>query len=158
MVPPASADFDYDTDVTLTALSSPDSTFTGWSEAECPGTGSCTVAMISAKSVTANFILTLDSYTLTIINDGTGIGSITSDPSGINCGNTCSIPFDRNTDVTLTAGPGLESTFEGWSGSGCSGNWYLHCNNDQRSDRHGDLHTQSIYTNSGQGMVMESAR
>ena len=41
--------------VTLTASPSAGSSFTGWSESGCPGTGSCVVTMSAAKSVTATF-------------------------------------------------------------------------------------------------------
>ena len=48
--------YDYNTSVTLTATASTDSTFTGWSDGGCSGTGICTVTMDEDKSVTANFI------------------------------------------------------------------------------------------------------
>ena len=114
-----SADFDYDTDVTLTAVNGLESTFTGWSVDECPGIGSCTVTMSEAKSVTATF--TLNKYTLTVGKDGTGTGTVTSDPAGIDCGSTCFADFDYDTDVTLTADPSPDSTFTGWSEAGCPG-------------------------------------
>lgn len=43
------------TTVTLTAAPASGSTFTGWSGAECSGTGSCEVTMSEARSVTATF-------------------------------------------------------------------------------------------------------
>src|SRR5439155_10702421 len=48
------AAFDGGTSVTLTALPDTGVTFTGWSGA-CTGTGTCTVTMDGAKSVTATF-------------------------------------------------------------------------------------------------------
>jgi len=62
--------------VTLTALPSTGSTFAGWSNAGCTGTGTCVVTMDAVKTVTASFILR--SYTITA-SAGTG-GSIS--PSG----------------------------------------------------------------------------
>ncbi len=59
--------------------------------------------------------------TLTVSKSGTGSGTVTSAPGGINCGGTCSAPFDNGTGVTLTAAPVGGSTFTGWSGGGCSG-------------------------------------
>jgi hypothetical protein len=50
-----------------------------------------------------------------------GSGTVTSSPAAINCGTGCRARFDRNTMVTLTATPGSESAFAGWSGGGCSG-------------------------------------
>jgi len=49
--------FGYDNPVTLTAIPSPQSIFTGWSGDGCSGTGTCNVTMSSSKSVTANFNL-----------------------------------------------------------------------------------------------------
>jgi len=49
--------FPYNTQVTLAASPSPTSIFTGWSGAGCHGTGTCTVGMSSAQSVTATFNL-----------------------------------------------------------------------------------------------------
>ena len=48
-------------------------------------------------------------------------GTVTSNPSGINCGSTCSANYDSGTSVTLTASPNSGYTFTGWSGGGCSG-------------------------------------
>jgi hypothetical protein len=42
-------------------------------------------------------------YTLSVTNSGHG--TVTSTPSGINCGVTCSASFDSGTAVTLTAAP-----------------------------------------------------
>ncbi len=47
--------FVYNTVVTLTASPTPPSTFGGWSGEGCSGTGTCTVTMSAAKSVTATF-------------------------------------------------------------------------------------------------------
>jgi len=52
---------------------------------------------------------------------GTGTGTVTSSPAGINCGNTCNATFAPGTNVTLTAAPGAASAFAGWSGAACSG-------------------------------------
>ena len=59
--------------------------------------------------------------TLSVVSKGSGSGSVTSDPGGIDCGGTCSASFDDGTQVTLTATPDTGSTFTGWSGGGCSG-------------------------------------
>jgi len=60
-------------------------------------------------------------YTLTVSKTGEGTGTVTSNPSGINCGSTCNYDFDNNTEVTLTAEAAGGSTFTAWSGEGCSG-------------------------------------
>ncbi len=61
-------------------------------------------------------------YTLTITKSGTGAGTVTSAPAGINCGATCIYNYDENTEVTLTAIPTGSNVFAGWSGAGgCTG-------------------------------------
>jgi uncharacterized protein YkwD/uncharacterized protein YhfF len=59
-------------------------------------------------------------FRFTVNKIGTGMGTVTSNPAGINCGSTCSYEFNSNTDVTLTASAAAGSTFTGWSGD-CSG-------------------------------------
>lgn len=60
-------------------------------------------------------------FALTVNKTGTGSGTVTSSPAGINCGATCSASFAQGTTVTLTAAPASGSVFAGWSGGGCSG-------------------------------------
>jgi hypothetical protein len=50
---------------------------------------------------------------VTIQKAGTGAGTVSSSPAGIDCGTSCSKQFA--TDVTLTAAPAAGSTFAGWS-------------------------------------------
>jgi cysteine-rich repeat protein len=103
--------------VTLNAFPGSTSTFAGWSGA-CTGTGSCTVTMSAAKSVTATF--TANNYSLTVSRGGSGIGTVTSSPIGINCGADCAESYSSGTTVTLTAVADTNSTFAGWSGA-CAG-------------------------------------
>src|SRR5437773_1835419 len=66
--------------------------------------------------------LTIEStFPLTIIRAGSGVGAVTSTPSGISCGASCSANFLSGTAVVLTANPDATSVFTGWSGGGCSG-------------------------------------
>jgi len=111
--------YDASTVVTLTAAPASGSTFTGWSGGGCSGTGACVVTMTAATSVSATF--TLNTYALTVTRAGTGAGTVTSSPSGINCGTDCVEVYNHGTTVTLTAAPAGGSTFTGWSGGGCSG-------------------------------------
>ncbi|MFO0597668.1 MAG: hypothetical protein U0228_20345 [Myxococcaceae bacterium] len=113
-----SADFDEGSMVTLTATPDGTSSFAGWAGA-CTGSGPCVVTLSAAASVTATFNAT--SSALTVIRAGTGGGTVTSSPAGINCGATCSSSFTASTVVTLTASADASSTFDGWSGGGCSG-------------------------------------
>ena len=57
---------------------------------------------------------------------GNGLGTVTSNPAGIDCGSTCAASFNYGEIVTLTASPSAHSIFTGWSGSGCAGTAALH--------------------------------
>ncbi len=52
---------------------------------------------------------------------GSGDGTVTSSPSGLECGADCREPYTAGTGVTLTAAAATGSVFRGWSGGGCSG-------------------------------------
>ena len=109
-----STSYDYNTPVTLTAAADTGSYFAGW-EGDCAVDGfSCTTTMTGTRNVTATF--TLITYTLSVTTSGAGTGSITSDPSGIDCGATCSDTYDYNTVVTLTATPDTGYYLSGWQG------------------------------------------
>src|SRR5205807_1566131 len=102
------------TTVTLSASAASGSAFTGWSGCDSAAGTTCTVTMNAARTVTATFKLL---YTLTVYKTGIGQGTVTSNPSGINCGSDCSEAYVSGTTVTLTASPELGSVFlNGWSG------------------------------------------
>lgn len=107
------------TTVTLSAFTSSGSVFVGWSGGGCSGTGTCNVTMFSATTVTAMF--NVAQYTLSVARGGSGSGTVTSSPGGINCGADCSEVYAGGTVVTLTATASFGSSFVGWSGAGCSG-------------------------------------
>ncbi len=106
------------TSVTLLAVPAHGSLFTGWS-GPCAGTVACVLAMTEARSVTATFDRGSISR-LAVTRAGTGSGTVTSSPQGVDCGPTCSASFASGTVVTLTATAATGSTFAGWSGA-CSG-------------------------------------
>jgi hypothetical protein len=58
---------------------------------------------------------------LTTAKNGSGTGSITSSPAGVNCGSTCLFEWAHGTTVALNAAADPGSVFIGWSGGGCSG-------------------------------------
>lgn len=60
-------------------------------------------------------------FSLYVSTAGTGSGTVTSSPAGIDCGATCSVSFAKNQIVTLSAEPGPDSSFAGWSGDCNSG-------------------------------------
>jgi Matrixin/Divergent InlB B-repeat domain len=100
------------TTVTLTATAAAGFIFGGWG-GDCVGTGTCVLTMIQPRNVTATFAL--PTYTLTVSKAGTGSGTVTSTPVGIDCGDTCSAIFNYNTGVTLNATAGNGAIFIGWS-------------------------------------------
>ncbi len=64
---------------------------------------------------------TADASTLTIVEAGSGSGTVISTPAGIACGGAgaCSGRFASGTEVALAATPAVDSVFEGFSGA-CS--------------------------------------
>ncbi|MFK7805120.1 MAG: hypothetical protein AB8G95_26035, partial [Anaerolineae bacterium] len=104
--------------ITLTATADDGSLFIGWSGAGCSGTGGCSVTMDEAKSVTAAFA---QLYDLTVTASGDGSGTVTSNPTGIDCGDSCVMSVASGTLIILTATADDGSVFVGWSGGGCSG-------------------------------------
>jgi hypothetical protein len=109
---------DEGTKVTLLATASGGSTFAGWAGADCTGTGTCVVTVTADVTVQAAFAL---QNSVVAMLAGTGKGTITSAPEGINCPGDCSQAYGPGQSVTLTAAPAAGSTFTGWSGGGCTG-------------------------------------
>ncbi len=104
------------TSVDLTASPNGTSAVAGWSGGGCSSGSSCTVDVDADLTVTVTF--EPKKYTVTVAV--AGAGAVTSDPSGISCGDDCVEEYEVGTMVTLTATPLLGSTFAGWSGGGCS--------------------------------------
>jgi hypothetical protein len=97
------------------------SEFVEWTGA-CTGSGTCEVTMSEAKSVDAKFELesTTPEFELEVTRSGTGAGTVTSSPSGVDCGLTCSAEFPEGTMVTLTPAANPGSEFVEWTGA-CTG-------------------------------------
>jgi hypothetical protein len=113
-----SASFPGGSTVTLTATPASGFSFAGWGGA-CSGTGSCSVTMNTAQSVSASFVPGMaTSYALTV--NASGSGTVTSSPAGINCGSTCSASYQSGTVVSLTQTANSGFAFAGWGGA-CSG-------------------------------------
>jgi hypothetical protein len=80
------------------------------------------VAQSAAGTTTgATGMFTTVGASLTVFKTGSGSGTVTSSPAGINCGATCSHRYAHGTLITLSATPSAGSSFTGWSGGGCSG-------------------------------------
>lgn len=112
-----SAYFPPGTSVQLTVTAGSGSVFAGWNGA-CSGTSTCALVMNADTSVGATFN---GPPTLSVSFSGTGGGTVTSTPAGINCpAAQCSFTYPSGTAVTLAAAAGTGSGFDGWSGP-CSG-------------------------------------
>jgi len=115
-------EYDEGTLVALTPSAGLGSEFKEWTGGVCSGNGSCEVTMSAAKSVNAVFDLepATPEFELSVTKSGTGAGSVTSSPSGINCGGTCSAEYLEGTVVTLSPAANPGSEFKEWSGA-CTG-------------------------------------
>ncbi len=93
--------------------------FTGWTGwVADPASATTTITMAWDRSVTANF---KQVQTLEVGIQGTGTGSVSSAPAGIDCPDVCDAIFDHGTTVTLSASPDPGTVFDGWMGGGCLG-------------------------------------
>lgn len=73
-----------------------------------------------------SFLLQTDnqggSFTLTVRKQGTGDGTLTTSPAGIDCGPGCtsdSAVFPANTEIAIMATSGADATFVGYAGERC---------------------------------------
>jgi hypothetical protein len=103
--------------VTLTATPDAYSVFAGWTNLCAGGTSTC--QLISGGTLGATFNPSAF-YTLSVLLDGSGMGTVVSNPSGINCGSACGASYAAGKQVTLTASPAAGSYFAGWTGA-CAG-------------------------------------
>jgi hypothetical protein len=119
------ASFTHNTAVTLTGAAGLHSEAVKWSGCDTvtEKDNKCLVAMSAAKTVTAIFNLEPQyvEYTVSVQKLGTGKGTVTSSPGGIDCGEDCSEKYVNKTRLTLIATPEPGSAFDYWSGGGCSG-------------------------------------
>ena len=80
---------------------------------------------------------------LQVSKAGSGTGTVTSSPSGIDCGTDCSQAYPLNTVVTLTATPPSNSAFTGWSGACTNAIRDLCRDNECSEERHGHIHSST---------------
>ncbi len=111
----ACSEFDDDAaTVTLTGTPDAGSGAATWSGCDMvTGDDRCQVSINGDKNVTATFDV---QRTLRVTPGGTGSGSVTSSPAGIDCGATCTALFDDGRTVTLTGAPNAGSGAVAWSG------------------------------------------
>jgi YVTN family beta-propeller protein len=85
-----------------------------------PTTDKIYVANLGSGNVTViDGSKTPSDFTISVIDFGSGTGTVTSNPAGINCPSSCAASFALGTMVGLTASPASGSTFTAWSGA-CS--------------------------------------
>jgi hypothetical protein len=108
--------FPQGTQVKLSAAPANNYFFEGWSGA-CSGTAACIVSMTGSEKVGATFD---PGEVLTVSIAGSGAGTVTSSPAGINCPATCNFTFPPNTPVTLSEAPDSNDAFSSWTGA-CTG-------------------------------------
>ena len=102
--------------VTASAAAAASSTFVGWSDRGCSGTGPCTVTL--SRDLTS-LVARFTPLEVRVIRRGDGTGSIVSEPAGISCPPTCEAPFPLGSDVTLVARPDPAAPFLSWK-FGCT--------------------------------------
>jgi hypothetical protein len=86
--------------------------------------GTYSVAIIvggCSSAATTTTVVVVPGHTLTVSKSGSGIGNVSSSPSGLDCGSTCAASFPSGSQVTLTATADGGSRFAGWIGEGCFG-------------------------------------
>jgi alpha-tubulin suppressor-like RCC1 family protein len=103
--------------VTWTSSNTSVATIDGTGLASAVSAGSTTITATDPTGASATSVLTVKPlFTLSVVPQGLGSGSVTSSPAGITCGSACSASFMGDTVVTLTATPAAKSDFTGWSG------------------------------------------
>ena len=113
--PTCSASFSEGATVTLTGTPTGETEAVKWSGCDSVnGEGKCLVTINAAREVTATF--NLPSFQLAVTELGSGTGTVTSSPAGIDCPSLCSEGFLKNSAVTLTGVAGLHTEAVKWSG------------------------------------------
>ncbi len=109
-----------DTEVTLRGIPGPHSNFPEWSGCdEVVGADECKVTMRAAREVTASFSENTEQLPVKVAISGTGTGTVTSSPGGIECdGGECQADFQYRTEVTLKGTPGPHSEAVHWTACG----------------------------------------
>lgn len=116
--------FNPGTVLTLAAVPAQGASFLGWGlECQSCGTNSiCNITINHDTACSAQFSgQQAQNYILTV--SVSGQGTVTSNPSGINCsdtGGSCEAQYSNGTTVTLTATPAQGYKFSSWGGY-CSG-------------------------------------
>lgn len=110
-----SAKFPEASTVTLTGTPTGESQAPVWSGCDSVnGEGKCLVTISGTREVNATF--NVEGPQLTVTKPGTGTGTVTSSPAGLECGSSCAVSFPKGQKVTLKGTPGLHSEAVKWVG------------------------------------------
>lgn len=141
-------EYPVDSLLSLSAEPSGGSIFAGW-EGQ-PDCADGEILMDSGRSCVARFI---GGYRLDILLAGDGSGRVTSSPDGLDCGETCSAGFERDTQVFLNITSNAGSRYSGFSGD-CDSNFVI-MDADKSCTATFDLTRNSLYVNrQGNGRVV----
>ncbi|TXI94897.1 MAG: hypothetical protein E6Q34_03965, partial [Burkholderiaceae bacterium] len=101
--------------IELTAVPDDEHDFLSWQGvSSCGSQPQCTVVAGQTNQITATFAK-VTKYKLTV--QLTGNGTVTSAPTGIDCGSDCTQNYAQGRSITLTAKPSNGYQFSGWSGT-----------------------------------------
>jgi len=134
--------YDEGSSLTLSATPASGMQFSGWTGA-CSGLTSCTVVMNSNQTVGAGFEIIVTEFELSVSVQGSG--SVSSSPSGINCGNDCLASYASGSAVLLTANAVSGFEFVSWQGA-CNGNAACNINMNQNQQVIATFQTIAIET------------
>lgn len=110
------------TTVTLTAKAASGSSFVGWQNVDCDEAQTSLVCTFDIAADETDVIARFEpKQTVSVLRSGAGAGStvVTSSPSGIACGTTCSATFGIGVEVVLTATLASGSNVDSWTGVTC---------------------------------------
>jgi FtsP/CotA-like multicopper oxidase with cupredoxin domain len=136
-------EFTSGTTVALLATAAEGWHFVGWDGA-CTGTNPLVeLTLLAPATCTATFGQTM--FTLTVVRAGDGQGRVQSTPSGIDCGDTCSVVAAAGSAFLLTALPATGSKFGGWSGDGDCSDGNVTLSADRNCIATFDLHPDLVF-------------
>ncbi len=106
-------EYDFNTEVGLSAIAGPESYFESWTGDEDCKNGH--VVLDKDLICIANFNK-LEKYILAVTKTGSGTGLVTTEPEAIVCGRKCEEAYIKGSTVSLTAEADSDSEFVKWDG------------------------------------------
>lgn len=87
-------------------------------------------ARVACSAATLTYLPPGTEFSLKVMKKGSGSGTVSSIPSGIDCGSECVESYEPGTEVKLYAYASYDSTFSGWGGD-CDSNGLVEINSDK---------------------------